>query len=495
MRSLRQAISRRFCLLLFGAALAVSGLAAQRAGADNEVAIIPLQSSATSLIDPSEANPFGLYLTGQATLTAGTKVAFRADLLPLARGGQALLGSLAGTNGIGLTVNGVGQVGGAIADVGAIWYFDTPTTVLPPFTLVPIANSFSTIVRYTDDDRILVHVNEAGFLPDSYVGRFQAASGGLNLIAAPRDNTSGVVFWDLAGSSVVGGIYSNPPGSITPYRANIVNGALSTLQTSLPTGFPQGSNGRLFFTDESGNGLGQWQKVVDKVGGPYEAGLVLSNGSSVALGVPAGFDYAYGVGVFGDMVVANAGKNTGTDPEQTVVRKLADGSPWAPLTSLAPANSGWTEMSVSTVSYLSIVGNGLLNGTKTGFIILPASVGGANGGTLTPSADSVTGGGTIQETFTFTNDSTSPRQAAMLTLNDPTIAKFSVVPEGSVLLDNGKTALIPVTAGQTQVVVTLATPATVTADRPLRLTGSTSATATPFFPASFTVAELTVKKP
>jgi hypothetical protein len=490
MRSRYPAGSRSLWLLAVGIVLLAAGYAASPASAQGYI-IIPLQVDGLTLVEPNELNPQGMWVVGRWTTTDGVVNAFLWDILGLARDGDAPLYPLPGDNGNALSVSADGEIGGQIGDEAAWWYFPTPSTVWT-FTYGNIDGIITSVVRYTDADRFLLHAYDkaSGGLAASAIGQLNPQTSTLNLVTPPEDSTTVAAFWDFAGDSVVGATYSKVSDARFPYRARIVNGTVTAQPTALPTGFTQGASGGLFFTDENGNAFGDWRAV----GGTYEAGVVLNDGTSAAFGSPTPFDYAYAVGTVGDLLVARAGNNDDS-PEQSFVRNLAPGSGWMPLSDLVPTDSGWTSMDVTSVNSLGFVGTGTLNGVTTGFVVLAAAVGATTDATLTQSADIVRPGTNVQITFNFPNDAANPRQAAKITLSDPVAAAFAAAPADSTLLDNGKTLLIPLTDGQTQVVVSLNTAAVIDRDRDVRLTASTSSLADPFIPATFAANYVTVDKP
>jgi hypothetical protein len=444
MSSLHRGIPRAQSLLVVGIVLLASALGAQRVSAA-AWSIFPLtQGSAAS--NAVEFNPYGFYVAGLVT-NNGVITAVRWDLLSLLRGGQPTALALPGTNGVGLSVNGAGQVGGRIGSDGAFWDIDTQG--MATAKAFPFTNVVTTLPSVTDGARVLIRLSAPGFFPESAVADIQAGSL-KNFILAPDGNTSFVIFSALAGDVVVGGEYSTTSSLVLPFRARIVSGTLMPLPTSVPTGY---QSAELLFVNDDGSGGGYARKT----GGPPEATRFNSDGTSNAYGIPAGYDLAYVVGQSFDTIVANASKS-GSDTDDSVIRLDTANAAWMPLDALLEPNSGWDHLTAETVSWLGIVGSGNFRGQRTGFVLVPPSLV-AREGTLTTSAANVLGGETVDVTFTFVNSSAKPHKIARVTLSDPTVAQFDTVPTGGTLTSNGKDLFVPLTDGQTQLSVRLRTTA------------------------------------
>jgi len=478
--------SSRMWLLVVGAVLLAAGYAARPACAVN-YRIIPLQVTSGGLLDPQDFNAKTLDMVGNLTATNGSISGFELDLFDAFRGGDAALYTVPGTDSRAFSISGAGHISGRIGENGAIWYFLPPNTIRT-FTLNNIAGAITQFVRYTDNNRFLLHLIDKsdGSLADSAIGQLNPSSGALNLVFPPEDNSTFGVFADLDGNVVGGSTVSKVSDASFPLLGTVApNGAVTPLQIQRPNGFAPGSSGNVYFVDANGNGFGDWKPV----GGNFQAGIVGNDGISTALGTPTPFDAAYALGKVGDVAIVNAYKND-KSPEESFI---FDGQSFKPLGSIAATGSGWTTLHATAVNPLGLIGTGMLNGVKTGFVLLPESVGAAKSGTLTQSVDIVRPGSTIQLTFSFTVDANNPPKAAQITLSDPTVAAFTSIPTGAKVIENGKTLLIPLN-GETQVTTGVQFASTLDGDRDVRFTGSTSATVTPFAQGVFVLNYVTVQR-
>jgi hypothetical protein len=498
MQSLRAVICRTLSLLVTGSLLLASALATRVACAEPWI-IVPLTRPGAARTLASQFEPSGLYVAGTAW-NGGTSASYavRWDLLPLMRGAPPASIDLSGFNSGAVTVNGPGMVGGFIGESGVVWDVLAGGTVPPPgvglllrlpgITVAVPRSITASVVKLTDTGQFLIHTTTPVFLSRSGVGVVQSGRTG-NVFLFSGDASRQLIVWDLAGDYMVGETYSRTNGNGFPYRAPFGEGGGPSLPIPLPTGFPPGTSGSILHGEENGDGSG----FVERPGGAPEAARFSRDGTTVALGIPAGYGHARLIGRSGDMLIADAGK-TGSETLEPFFRTDAPASAWMPLGTLLGPNSGWERLTVSSVNALGIAGVGDFQGTRTGFVIVPQSFI-THEGRLTASPSSVVGGEGVQLIFTFPNTLASPRKLVKIAIADRAVVAFDGTPPGATLVDSGKAVLIPLQEGQTQVSLRLRTSAPVDGDHPVRITANASDALVTAQPTAFAAIEVTVRRP
>jgi len=451
----------RLSLVLLAGALLLTVLPSASLAQAPSFSVLALGKPGATTTLATGFDPYGLYVSGIGSDDNGTTTyAVRWDLLPWLQGGSAAVSAFPGPDSGAYTVNALGQLGGFIGSEAAIWNFQTVDLVT--VDRFHVDNFDLSVQRLANNGRALLHASQTGFLPLSGVGDAQPGSL-TNFTWFNGDSATAPVVWDISSSFGAGSSYSRTTADRFPLLARSVNGAWVSQQIVPAAGFPQGTNGGLFAVTEGGDGAGYLRKP----GGLVETAVFGVDGSSVALGIPDGYDTAYLIGRSVDSVVAIAGK-TGTEVADPFFRAISPGSPWMPLSALLPADSGWTDLDFWGMNDLGMVGGGTLQGKSSAFALVPSWVA-SHTGTVTADAAAVVGGNPIQITFKFTQDPAHPAKIAHFAMASPLVSatgnakdalpvlSFDPLPTGASLANDGKDLFVPIPDGATEISIPLRT--------------------------------------